>query len=196
MTDPSKGVALAAIGRFAGCDAKSHRPTPRFRTTPGHEQLGRDVAFEKTRWQRPPGPCPLSGKPDIELTASNDRLPCQLPLLAGPEHGRTIPLADMAKRLSPCAEFMSTGSVPQTCCGVVSNGCCLGTERGSENREIAGVLERAAGLITAISTLKSDPHLQVDPPQSLHFRLPPWPTYGSRASMQPLKAAMKLMHET
>jgi hypothetical protein len=114
-TDPSKGVALAAIGRFAGCDAKSHRPTPRFRTMPGHEQLGRDVAFEKTRWQRPPGPCPLSGKPDIEPTAPNDRLPCQLPLLAGPEHGRTIPLADIAKRLSPCAEFMSTGSVRRAC---------------------------------------------------------------------------------
>src|SRR5262249_20897402 len=26
------GRALAAIGRFAGSDAKSHRPTPRFRT--------------------------------------------------------------------------------------------------------------------------------------------------------------------
>jgi hypothetical protein len=24
--------------------------------------------------------------------------PCQLPLLAGPEHGRTIPLADMIER--------------------------------------------------------------------------------------------------
>jgi len=31
--------------------------------------------------------------------------PCQLRLLAGPEHGRTIPLADIVRRLSPPADF-------------------------------------------------------------------------------------------